>query len=287
MPFPYNKPVCPHRLPPLLCLQCSRTRCPHGMSDDCLLCGAAGFRQLFPGLSQTRAVAAPAPKADGPFTVQRGQMTFDAEGAEGGKYHSRQAHWPGGASGVTIGRGYDMKERSTNSVIADLTAAGVPAGEAKTLAGGAGQSGNDASSFIQKTAVAAIEISKEAQKKLFVTVYDEKLERVRAICTKKDTVEVYGSVDVDTLDPTLLDVVVDLIFRGDYDGESRKVIQKHIVKNDLQGLYDALTNCKPYKDTDLVVQTDIGKIPRMRFIQRKDYMKAALDAQKAGKAAKA
>ncbi len=140
---------------------------------------------------------------------------------------------------------------------------------------------------LPSTAVAKIEISKEAQKKLFVTVYDEKLENVRAICKKADTVAAYGSVDMDKLDPIILDVIVDLIFRGDYDGESRKIIQKHVVKNDLQGLYDALISCKPYKDTDLVVKTDIGSIPRVRFEQRKEYMKAALDAEKAKTAKKA
>src|SRR5262249_47329950 len=32
------------------------------------------------------------------FVVPRGQLTFDAEGQEGGPYHSRKLHWPGGAS---------------------------------------------------------------------------------------------------------------------------------------------------------------------------------------------
>jgi hypothetical protein len=43
--------------------------------------------------------------------VAKGQATYNSEGNEGGKYHSRKAHHPTAASGVTIGRGYDLKEK--------------------------------------------------------------------------------------------------------------------------------------------------------------------------------
>jgi hypothetical protein len=48
------------------------------------------------------------------FIVERGQITFDLEGLEspGSRYHSRKAHHPTPISGVTIGRGYDLKEIS-------------------------------------------------------------------------------------------------------------------------------------------------------------------------------
>lgn len=41
-------------------------------------------------------------------------MTFDQEGLEnpGKKYHSRVPHVPSSSSGVTIGRGYDMKYKT-------------------------------------------------------------------------------------------------------------------------------------------------------------------------------
>jgi hypothetical protein len=34
-------------------------------------------------------------------------------------------HWPGGSSGVTLGPGYDMKERSATQIIHDMTAIGL------------------------------------------------------------------------------------------------------------------------------------------------------------------
>ena len=47
--------------------------------------------------------------------VESGQVTFDAEGndIESSRYFSRVIHWPGNTeSGVTIGRGYDMGNRT-------------------------------------------------------------------------------------------------------------------------------------------------------------------------------
>lgn len=56
----------------------------------------------------------------------------------------RKLYWPGVASkcntygsGVTFGRGYDMKHRSAGEIIADLTYVGIPLDEAKKIAGGA------------------------------------------------------------------------------------------------------------------------------------------------------
>lgn len=45
-------------------------------------------------------------------------------------------HWPGGASGVTLGPGYDMKDRSAASVTVDLQAIGIDASAAEDASGG-------------------------------------------------------------------------------------------------------------------------------------------------------
>ncbi|MEW5287776.1 hypothetical protein ABW286_00930 [Erwinia papayae] len=77
---------------------------------------------------------------------KEGLLTFRAEGNNlaGSRYYSRKLHWPGVASkcnaygsGVTFGRGYDMKHRSAGEIIADLTYVGIPVGQAKKIAGGA------------------------------------------------------------------------------------------------------------------------------------------------------
>ena len=82
----------------------------------------------------------------------KGLVTFDAEGNNdpNSKYFSRVPHVPSNNSGVTIGRGYDMKHRTKTEVIADLVNAGVPKKEGELLAGGAGLSGAKAKTFIKK-----------------------------------------------------------------------------------------------------------------------------------------
>ncbi|KFA93869.1 calcium-binding protein [Archangium violaceum] len=206
------------------------------------------------------------------FTVPEGQLTFDAEGLETrGAYFSREAHWPGGASGATIGRGYDMKHRSAETVISDLTAAGVPQADAELLAQGAGLSGQEAADFVAREDVKAIEITPLAQKNLFSTVYDHYESEVQRISNKPDTVAKYGSVDWDNLDPAIKDVAVDLIYRGDYTPATRKEIQPLMVANDLQGLRDLLA--------DETRMTGDWGVPQDRFERRRDYLDAALNAQ--------
>jgi hypothetical protein len=261
---------CPHGLPRSICIACARSStCTHGMPvGRCLSCKSASFGMLWDFTSSGAGEA-----DDDPLIVPKGQLTFDVEGTEGGKYHSRKAHWPGGASGVTIGRGYDMKERTKNSIIADLTAAGIPKSEATLLAEGAGKTDSNASNFITKNEVAKIEITKAAQKALFSGVYEAYVATVKRISDKEDAVDKYGRVDWDKLHPVILDIAVDLTYRGDYTTLTRKSVQPHIVNNDLQKLYDVLS------DEDKMVNT--WGVPQERFEKRKSYLKAALDAEKA------
>ncbi|WP_160287198.1 pesticin C-terminus-like muramidase [Pseudomonas knackmussii] len=112
----------------------------------------------------------PRPKDD--LSVLRGQVTIDAEGNDvpTSIYFSRRLHWPGGASGVTLGRGYDMKHRSWAAIKADLIAAGVEAEAAEKFALGAGLSGPAADEFVNSNRVGFGEITREAQRILFESI---------------------------------------------------------------------------------------------------------------------
>lgn len=68
-------------------------------------------------------------------------------GLETLKNVSNRLHWPKGASGVTIGPGYDMKERSATEIKSDLVAVGVSSTAATSAAAGSGLIGKDASKF--------------------------------------------------------------------------------------------------------------------------------------------
>ncbi|WP_338023495.1 calcium-binding protein [Archangium primigenium] len=203
------------------------------------------------------------------FKVPKGQLTFDAEGMETrGAFFSRTPHHPTLGSGVTIGRGYDMKYRTSEQVVEHLTAAGVPQADAELLAQGAKLTGQDARDFVNRPDVAAIEISQSAQKNLFNTVYAEHEKDVLDISNSPSRLEAFGRVDWENLDPALLDVAVDLRFRGDYKPETRKDFQPLLVNNDLQGLKDLLS------DEDKMLND--WKVPRDRFERRRDYVADAV-----------
>lgn len=165
---------------------------------------------------------------------KEGALTFRAEGHEGGPYHSRVPHVPSGTSGLTIGRGYDLKEKSPNKIRFDFSAAGMPEDTAEKLIGAAGMRGPEASRYIRENSLEDLEISREVQLRLFEISYARMKESVRSICKKADTVEKYGATNWDRLQQPIKDVLIDLRFRGDYHTESRKFLQKPVANNDLK-----------------------------------------------------
>lgn len=62
---------------------------------------------------------------------------------------SNHLHWPGGGSGVTLGPGYDMKERTEASIITDMTSIGLDINKAKAIAKAAGLRGDKAKKFVR------------------------------------------------------------------------------------------------------------------------------------------
>lgn len=203
----------------------------------------------------------PKAKSADPLKVDAGQVTFDAEGNDDPKsiYYSRRLHWPKGGSGATIGRGYDMKERSKASIIADLTAAGLSPADAKKYAEGAGLQGAAAEKFVADNKGVLPELTREQQKKLFDITYAQ---------TKKDIARVlnkYLGVDLDKVKPIVRDIMVDLRFRGDLPPAMRPVIE------------DALKSDDPEKL--LAVMSDRSKwpnVPKDRFDRRVAAIKASL-----------
>lgn len=62
---------------------------------------------------------------------------------------SNRLHWPRGASGVTLGAGYDMKERSAASVVADMQAIGLQPSIAQQISKAAGLANQAAAEFAE------------------------------------------------------------------------------------------------------------------------------------------
>jgi LysM repeat protein len=206
-----------------------------------------------------------APHRDDPLQVDAGQLTFDAEGNDNSnsRYFSRRPHVPSGASGVTIGRGYDVRLRFEQEVIDDLREVGLGTATARRLAAGAGLVGDVAKAFIKDNGLKDQTITSRQQKDLFDAVYSELGADVLRICTKADVVAKYGRTDWQALDPRLRDVVIDLRYRGDYHPRSRQEVQPILAANDVEAMA-ALMGKRSYWER-------FG-VPRDRYRRRRDYL---------------
>lgn len=148
--------------------------------------------------------------------VKRGQVTYDAEGNDNPKsqYFSRRIHWPGNAlSGVTVGRGYDIGNRSKANVLTTLKIAGVPLASAKLIASGAGVKGNKARDFVKKNKDLIGTISHAAQSKLFELIYPEYERRAKSNYDKWTASQPKRVLWKD-LDPPIRDILVDFVYQG-------------------------------------------------------------------------
>lgn len=174
---------------------------------------------------------------------KEGRFTFEVEGHEGGIYHSRILHVPNANSGLTLGRGFDMKQRSKPQIYSYLVKSGVSVKNAQKISKASGLKGQNAKMFIVNNDLLDFQICPRQQKNLFILCYEKKLSKTKKISTQKpDTIKEYGKCDWDKLDSRIKEVTVDLTFRGDYKGSTRKHIQKSIVDNDLASFKKAISN---------------------------------------------
>jgi hypothetical protein len=200
------------------------------------------------------------------FIVDEGQFTFDAEGSEA--THSRCPSHPTPDSGVTVGRGYDMKKKSSGKIYTDMISAGLSQTTAYVYSMAAGLTGAEADAFVNANAASLGEITPAQQKALFLISYDEAENDVMRICKKPSTVAAYGPVDWEQLDLRIKDILVDLRFRGDYNHRSRLIIQSIVSANDLDRFRDAMAKRSNWPDV-------LREAPE-RFALRVDYLNASI-----------
>lgn len=201
--------------------------------------------------------------------VERGQLTFDVEGNDIEtpsnplhRYFSRKVHWPGGVSGITIGRGYDLGQRPNPE--ADLAAVNITEPLFSWLIGAKGLQGQEAKDYLTAASqeIKATFITRKQQHDLFVPVYELMKNRVVEVSAKKDTVKAYGSLDWDSIDAKMQDLAVDLIYRGDYTTRSRVLLQEHLVNNDYSAFKSVISNSANWTN-----------VPEDRFNKRVDYLR--------------
>mgnify|MGYP000358962255 CR=1 FL=1 len=195
----------------------------------------------------------------------KGLITWAAEGNEGGQFHSRTLHVPSNSSGLTIGRGYDMKQKNAGKVVNDLVAAGIPSKQAKILAKGTGLKGVAAKKFIKDNKLTTYQITLCTQKNLFDITYKDEAAEAKRVCEKADVAKKYGKCDFDKMHPAIEEIVVDLKFRGDYNPNTRRIIQKAISNNDLEAFTKLMSKKAKWPN-----------VPNERFKNRKMFLEKAL-----------
>ncbi|WP_019602732.1 LysM peptidoglycan-binding domain-containing protein [Teredinibacter turnerae] len=201
-----------------------------------------------------------------------GRLTFELAGSEiRGRFFSRKPHVPDATSGVVIGRGYCLRDRSEQEIFNDLREACVDAVDARSLASCRHLTGAKARKFLQDMGYHRIEITPESQYRLFYILFNELIGAVLRIARRLDVVEKYGSVDWHSLDQPVKDLVVDLHYTGDYTNATFERIQPALVSANRNDLLHVIS--------DQYYWVELRNTPFERFDARKRYLIKAAEAQ--------
>ena len=209
--------------------------------------------------------------------VPKGYFTFRAEGAATDP-NTDNLHWPKGASGVTIGPGYDLKEKDAGKVYIDMISIGVSREDAEIIKKGVAKTGSDAEKFVNENKSKIKNLTKEQKIRLFQKIwtrqYLTQAERVYNKLPKKifekdisflkkpDSKVSWDKVKWEDLDNEILDMIVDLSYQGAYSYK-RRDIQYVSTKNDRSLLAEAIKH-----DSELL-RMDKGR-RRIPFLQGKE-----------------
>ncbi|EKM5761500.1 peptidoglycan-binding protein [Cronobacter turicensis] len=196
----------------------------------------------------------------GSLTVRQGQFTFDNEGidyitavepfrqTQRMPSFSRILHWPGTyASGVTLGRGYDMGNRSAGDILFHLRQAGIEEYKAQICARASGLKGRTAARFVQDYGRFTGEITHLQQIKLFETVYPDYVNLAKNYYIKytQGKFIISDAPAWSALNKRIKDVYVDIIFQGVTD---IKILVACVARNDCEQLITLIRNTRSYMD---------------------------------------
>lgn len=161
----------------------------------------------------------------GSLWVNEGQVTFDAEGVDyitavepfrqqSYPSFSRILHLPPKfSSGVTLGRGYDMGNRSTGEIYSTLRLAGIEEYKAVICSKASYLKGRQAAQFVKVYGPLVGEITHSQQIRLFEIVYREKLNYAKGVYSRNSR-HVPDALPWFKVDKVIRDVFVDTIYQG-------------------------------------------------------------------------
>ena len=207
----------------------------------------------------------PRVRTPGSLHVRQGQITFDAEGhdyitaippfrSHRTPYFSRILQWPGGNSGVTLGRGYDMGSRSRGEVFATLRRAGIEEYQAVICSKAAGLKGNQAKQFVAVFGPMVGEITHRQQIALFENAYQEKSRYAEGVYNR-NAVAVKDSVKWENVDKKIKEVFIDTLYQGNVS--AKKMVVLIAKSNDREKVIDYLQT-DPYQGSSQRNRARIG-----------------------------
>lgn len=198
---------------------------------------------------------------------KEGILTFMSEGSEGGLYQTRYPHVPDKDSGLTIGRGYDLKTKTKTEIFTDFIHAGISEGHAKKFigAGHINIKGKTAKEYIKDNEIEDFSLTPIQQLRLFNISFSKEKRNVKRILSYKRM----GELNLDKVHPAIKEILVDLKFRGDFTKEMQQLLQKSIADNNLEEFAKFIQNKNNWK-----------KVPKDRFEKRSKYMEEQLKHSK-------
>jgi len=207
---------------------------------------------------------------------KKGILTFRAEGNnfKSSRDYSKKIHWPGNSpscqkdnSGVTIGRGFDLGDRSENAVLITLKKVGIENRKAEEISKGAKKKGCAAYRFVLENKDFIEEITDIQQLRLFEITYKEiekDVERISKLHKNIHDFHPNPNTPPDSawenIPDKIKEILVDLRFRGDYTPKTRVLIQRMAYAGDIEGFGKVISNRAYWM-----------KVPNDRFNRRVEY----------------
>lgn len=204
----------------------------------------------------------------GPLHVREAQFTFDNEGTDyitvtdpfrphPYPWFSRILHWPhSAASGVTLGRGYDMGNRSAGEIFATLRQAGIEEYKAILASKAAFLKGREAASFVKFYGPLFGEITHQQKIRLFEIAIQFYISRAKRVFNKNKAKMAYA-ISWENMRPALRDIFIDSLYQG---CKSADEFARLILLDDLESV-------RTYLKTDGAQLKSYGRnLKRLRYI---------------------
>jgi hypothetical protein len=198
-------------------------------------------------------------------------------------------HWPGGSSGITVGRGFDLGNFSNTQTVRNaLARVGIVD---PLVTNAAGLSGAAAQQYwnAHRDALNAFTLTTEQQYLLSLYAFEAKETNINNVATTA-VVRLYNTFIKgatgpawDNLDVKIRDVLFDLNYRGDFTHLSNNTQQNaHTDFDDVafaRSFRDAVTSnnvgdlCQVMNEFDVWTSADSWHVPNDRYNRRADHLK--------------